>query len=165
MTEFYRPPAPVPMTSTAKVVMNGLFSRDNDLIKLVSEDTYGRYKIRVSFTRTPTYVANCPKTISRVMKTEVDNYPKCDITTATLVGQSIFTVGGDVWKRQHRMISQVFAKLKLSDVFLEMQKAIVKSLDRIETKVSDTLNIDPEMSYATADVIFRAMFSRPIEDS
>lgn len=168
MTEFYRPPAPVPMTSTAQVVMNGLFSRDNDLIKLVSEDTYGRYMIRVPFSRTPTYVVNCPKTISRVMKAEVDNYPKCDVTTAALdglVGQSIFTVSGAVWKRQHRMISQVFAKLKLSDVFLEMQKAIVESLDRIEAKVGGTLNIDTEMSYVTADVIFRTMFSRPIDDS
>lgn len=168
MTDFYRPPAPVPMSSTAKVVLSGLFSFDNDLIKLVSEDTYSRYMIRAPFARTPTYVVNCPKTISRVMKSEVDNYPKCDITTAALdglVGDSIFTVSGDVWKRQHRMISQVFAKLKLSGVFVEMRKAIRESLDRIEAKVGKTLNIDEEMAYVTADVIFRTMFSRPIDNS
>ena len=81
MTGFYRPPAPVPYTSTAQVVINGLMSFDNDVIKLVSEDTYGRYMIRVPFARSPVYVVNCPKTINRVMKVEVDNYPKCDITT------------------------------------------------------------------------------------
>ena len=168
MSDFYRPPAPVPMTSTAQVVMKGLFSFDNDLIKLVSEDTYGRYMIRAPFTRTPTYVVNCPKTISRVMKSEVDNFPKCDLTTAALdglVGDSIFTVSGDVWKRQHRMINQVFAKLKLRDVFEEMRSAVVESLDRIEARVGQTLSLDAEMANVTADVIFRTMFSRPIGDS
>ena len=168
MTDFYRPPAPVPMSSTAKVVLSGLFSLDNDLIRLVGEDTYHRFMIRVPYARTPIYVVNCPKTINRVMKTEVDNYPKCDITTAALdglVGDSIFTVSGDVWKRQHRMISQVFSKLKLSEVFSEMRKAIAESLDRIEANVGKTLNIDAEMAYVTADVIFRTMFSRPIDDS
>ena len=33
------------------------------------------------------------------------------------------------------MVNQVFAKLKLSGVFLEMRKAIFESLARIEAKV------------------------------
>lgn len=86
MSDFYRPPAPVLFTSTAKVVVNGLFSRDNDLIKLVSEDTYNRFMVRVPYARTPILVVNCPKSISHVMKSEVDNYPKCDLTTAALDG-------------------------------------------------------------------------------
>lgn len=46
-----------------------------------------------------------------------------------------------------------------------MRKAIFESLARIEAKVGQTINIDAEMAFVTADVIFRTMFSRPIGDS
>ena len=40
-----------------------------------------------------------------------------------------------------------------------MRKAIFESLARIEAKVGQTINIDAEMAFVTADVIFRTMFS------
>jgi len=113
------------------------------------------------------FVVNDPNVIKYMMTTAVDNYPKGDLVTAALlplVGKSIFTVSGEVWKRQHRMIDQVFQKLRLRVAYKSMQDALYSYQDRLDSKIGGTVNLDEEMAFVTADVIFRTMFSRPIAD-
>ncbi len=118
--------------------------------------------------RRPAFFVNCPKTIRRIMVDRLDNYPKSPLMVDTLdalLGDSIFTVSGPVWKRQHRVINEVFRKLRLADVFLVMRQPLDDFLARLEARVGREIDIDVEMAHVTADVIFRAMFSRPISDS
>lgn len=113
------------------------------------------------------YVINDPDMIRRVMVDKVDDYPKSDLLTDSLkplLGDSIFTVSGDKWKRQKRMIDQVFAKLRLKVAYATMQDSIRDYIEKLDQKVGSTINLDEEMAYITADVIFRTMFSKPIED-
>ena len=162
----YRPPAPVP-SSVAASVARGVASSSNDILRLLPEALFKAQMVKLPFIRRPTYVVNCPITIKHIMSGQLANYPKSHMMTDALdalLGNSIFTVSGEVWNRQRRMIAEVFAKLRLVDVFAVMREATDDYLARLDQRVGKTIDIDAEMAHVTADVIFRTMFSRPIQD-
>ncbi len=166
MTEYYRPPAPHPRGTLSSIVRS-VATGGNDILRLLPDVLYHKQMVRIPFLRNPTYVVNCPITIKRIMSERLDNYPKSQMMTNpldALVGDSIFTVSGDTWNRQRRMIAEVFAKLRLVDVFDVMRESIDDYLARLDAQVGGTIDIDADMAYVTADVIFRTMFSRPIKD-
>ncbi|MEO1495043.1 MAG: cytochrome P450 [Pseudomonadota bacterium] len=162
----YRPPAPEPV-SLRWLFFRSLFSRRSDVLHYVPEPAFDALFVRVPMSRRPLYLVNNPAVIREIMVDRIDDFPKSDILTdalRALVGDSIFTVSGETWRHQHRMIDQVFSKLRLRDTFGVMQTAIAEYVARLDQRVGDTIEIDTEMAYVTADVIFRTMFSRPITD-
>lgn len=165
--EYYRPPAPVPR-SIFWTVWRILFSRRSDVLHYLPSGAYTAMMSPVKFARGRTmFHVNDPKVIREIMIDKVDDYPKSDVLTsslAPLVGDSIFTVSGETWKRQHRMIDQVFQKLRLKIAFEAMQEAMREYVARLDARIDGTVNLDEEMAFVTADVIFRTMFSRPIAD-
>ena len=167
MTGLYRPPAPRPR-STLSAIARGVATGGNDILRLLPEVLYHKQMVRIPLLRRPTYVVNCPITIKHIMSERLPNYPKSHLMTDpldALVGNSIFTVSGEIWERQRRMIAEVFAKLRLVNVFDVMRDAIDDYLSRLDARVGATVDIDAEMAHVTADVIFRTMFSRPIQDA
>ena len=163
----YRPPAPVP-TSMASLVWRIISSRKNDILHYIPEKAFNIFMGKAPFTsKRSVYLINDPNMIRHVMIDKVDDYPKSDLVTDSLMpllGDSIFTVSGDKWKRQNRMVDQVFAKLRLKVAYSSMQDSIRDYIEKLDQKVGNTINLDEEMAYVTADVIFRTMFSKPIED-
>lgn len=167
MSSYYRPPAPIPGSATGSIA-RGVLPGSNDILRLLPEVLFRRQMLRMPLIRRPTYIVNCPKTIKHIMSERLENYPKSHLMTDpldALVGNSIFTVSGETWTRQRRMIAQVFAKLRLVDVFDVMRQATDDYLARLDARVGKTVDIDAEMAHVTADVIFRTMFSRPIQDA
>lgn len=167
MNDYYRPPAPRPRGALS-VVARCIATGGNDILRLLPEVFFRRQMMRLPLLRRPTYIVNCPITIRHIMSERLENYPKSPLMTApldALVGDSIFTVSGETWNRQRRMIAQVFAKLRLADVFDVMRESVDDYLARLDARVGGTVDIDAEMAHVTADVIFRTMFSRPIQDT
>ena len=163
----YRPPAPAP-ASAGSLVWRIFNSKKNDILHYIPEKAFNIFMGKApSVSKRNVFLINDPNVIKHIMVQHVDDYPKSDLVTDSLMpllGDSIFTVSGDKWKRQSRMIEQVFSKLRLKEVFTTMQASINDYIELLDQKVGDIINLDEEMAYVTADVIFRTMFSKPISD-
>ncbi|MFT4706298.1 MAG: cytochrome P450 [Yoonia sp.] len=114
------------------------------------------------------YMINDPSLIKRVLHERPDDFPKSDRIGAglrPLLGNSVFLTNGETWKKQRRIIDPAFEGGRLRDTFPAMWAAGEASVARM-TKLADGTpqEIEAETSHAAADVIFRTLFSIPIED-
>jgi len=114
------------------------------------------------------YMINDPSLIKRVLQERPDDFPKSDRIGAglrPLLGNSVFLTNGKTWKRQRRIIDPAFEGGRLRDTFPAMWAAGEASIARM-TKLADGTpqEVEAETSHAAADVIFRTLFSIPIED-
>ncbi|MEN8917820.1 MAG: cytochrome P450 [Octadecabacter sp.] len=112
------------------------------------------------------YLVNDPELVKRVLKDRPDDFPKSDRIGAglrPLLGNSVFLTNGETWKRQRRIIDPAFEGGRLRDTYGAMYAAGEAAVARMATNLG-VQDIEPETSHAAADVIFRTLFSIPIED-
>tara|TARA_B110000977_G_scaffold97356_1_gene128290 strand:- start:2136 stop:3422 length:1287 start_codon:yes stop_codon:yes gene_type:complete len=112
------------------------------------------------------YLANDLELVKRVLKDRPDDFPKSDRIGAglrPLLGNSVFLTNGEVWKRQRRIIDPAFEGGRLRDAYGGMYAAGLAAVVRMQSNLG-VQDIEPETSHAAADVIFRTLFSIPIED-
>ena len=114
------------------------------------------------------YMINDPSLIKRVLNERPDDFPKSDRIGAglrPLLGESVFLTNGETWKRQRRIIDPAFEGGRLRDTFPAMWAAGEASVERLRPLADGTpQEVEVETSHAAADVIFRTLFSIPIED-
>ncbi len=129
------------------------------------------YRAWMAEFRTPffrSYMINDPALIKRVLQERPDDFPKSDRIGAglrPLLGNSVFLTNGAVWKRQRRIIDPAFEGGRLRDTFPAIYAAGQAATVRMAPMADMTpFDIEPETSHAAADVIFRTLFSIPIED-
>lgn len=126
------------------------------------------YRAWMAEFRTPffrSYMMNDPQLIDLVLKSRPDDFPKSDRVReglAPLLGRSVFVTNGAEWKRQRRIIDPAFAGGRLRDAFPGMLDAAQAMIERATEGEHE---IEELASYAAADVIFRTLFSVPIEDA
>ncbi len=120
--------------------------------------------------RTPffrSYMCNDPKLVDLVLKGRPDDFPKSDRVReglAPLLGNSVFITNGETWKRQRRIIDPAFEGGRLRDIFPAMWDAGVAAVERLAPLADgQPIEIEAQTSHAAADVIFRTLFSIPIE--
>lgn len=124
------------------------------------------YRAWMAEFRTPffrSYLCNDPELIRLILNERPDDFPKSDRIREglnPLLGNSVFLTNGEVWKRQRRIIDPAFEGGKIRESFASMVAAGEAAASRMAPGPQD---IEPEMSHAAADVIFRTLFSIPIE--
>lgn len=124
------------------------------------------YRAWMAEFRTPffrSYMINEPALVDEVLKARPMDFPKSDRVgegLRPLLGDSVFLTNGETWKRQRRIIDPAFEGGRLRDTFPAMWAAGAASVVRMGEGVQE---IEEEMSHAAADVIFRTLFSLPIE--
>ena len=127
------------------------------------------YRAWMAEFRTPffrSYLINQPELIRTVLKDRPDDFPKSDRIgegLRPLLGNSVFLTNGETWKRQRRIIDPAFEGGRLRDTFPAMWEAAEAAAQRLEASAGQTIEIEAETSHAAADVIFRTLFSIPIE--
>ena len=128
------------------------------------------YRAWMAAFKTPffrSFMVNDPKLINIVLKERPDDFPKSDRVGAglrPLLGQSVFLTNGDLWKRQRRIIDPAFEGGRLKEAYPAMWDAAEAAVARLEARAgTGPFDIEPEASHAAADVIFRTLFSIPIE--
>lgn len=125
------------------------------------------YRAWMAEFRTPffrSYMMNDPDLIDLVLKQRPRDFPKSDRIReglAPLLGRSVFVTNGAEWERQRRIIDPAFAGGRLKDAFPGMLAAASAMIDRAGEGEQE---VEQLASYAAADVIFRTLFSVPIED-
>ncbi len=128
------------------------------------------YRACMAEFRTPffrSYLCNDPQLIDLVLKLRPDDFPKSDRVReglAPLLGNSVFVTNGEVWKRQRRIIDPAFEGGRLRDTFPAMWEASLAACDRLTMAAGQEIEIERQASHAAADVIFRTLFSIPIEN-
>lgn len=128
------------------------------------------YRAWMAEFRTPffrSYMVNDPALLKRVLNERPDDFPKSDRVGAglrPLLGNSVFLTNGATWKRQRRIIDPAFEGGRLRDTYPAMWAAGQAALERLGTLADGSdVEIEAETSHAAADVIFRTLFSIPIE--
>ncbi len=125
------------------------------------------YKAWMAEFRTPffrSYLVNQPDLLKLVLKDRSDDFPKSDRIAEglrPLLGHSVFLTNGETWKRQRRIIDPAFEGGRLRESFPAIWDAAETAVARMQ---EGEVEIEAQTSHAAADVIFRALFSIPIED-
>jgi len=124
------------------------------------------YRAWMAEFRTPffrSFLANDPALVRLVLKDRPMDFPKSDRIgegLRPLLGRSVFLTNGAEWQRQRRLIDPAFEGGRLRDTFPAMIDAARAMAARLP---EGPVEIEAEASHAAADVIFRTLFSIPIE--
>lgn len=138
-------------------------------VDILSAQPAKLYRAWMAEFKTPffrSYLANDLELVKRVLKDRPDDFPKSDRIGAglrPLLGNSVFLTNGEVWKCQRRIIDPAFEGGRLRDAYGGMYAAGQAAVVRMQSNLG-VQDIEPETSHAAADVIFRTLFSIPIED-
>ena len=166
MTETFKPPYPPPLRKKASFLTRFIRSRRC----WISTQFEGSYKMKMGHVRLPgmdSYVFNEPAQVRRVLVNEWEKFPKSCLmhrVLEPLLGDSIFTTNGAVWKRQRRLMDIAFGQARLKQVMPLMDQAVSDMLRRFDriAEQGGVLSADVEMTHVTADIIFRTILSREL---
>ncbi|MDJ0827562.1 MAG: cytochrome P450, partial [Rhodobacter sp.] len=126
------------------------------------------YRAWMAEFRTPffrSYLVNQPELVREVLNARPMDFPKSARVgegLRPLLGNSVFLTNGATWQRQRRIIDPAFEGGRLRDTFPAMKAAGEAAVDRLRAR-QGVVEIEEEASHAAADVIFRTLFSIPIE--
>jgi len=123
---------------------------------------------RVKMPNLDLYLPNQPDLIHRVLVSEAKYFPKSALlyeVLEPLLGESIFTTNGNVWKKQRELLTPSFEMMRITQVFGLMNDA-AKDMSLRLSKLADGHyhNIDDEMTFVTADIIFRTILSEKLDE-
>ncbi|RMC34231.1 cytochrome P450 [Paracoccus alkanivorans] len=134
-----------------------------DLLSALPERFYRAWMAEYRNPLIHSFVCNDPGLVKLILQERPDDFPKSDRLReglAPLLGESIFVTNGEQWKHQRRIIDPAFEGGRLRETFPAIWSAADATLTRL---TEGEMDIEPEASHAAADVIFRALFSLPIE--
>lgn len=160
-----KPPKPLPRPDKVSLWRYlKLFRQD-----LLSAQPARLYRAWMAEFRTPffrSYMINQPDLIETVLKKRPDDFPKSGRISEglrPLLGESVFLTNGETWKRQRRIIDPAFEGGRLKDTFPAMLAAAEACVERLRPYAGQVIECEEQTSHAAADVIFRTLFSVPIE--
>lgn len=114
------------------------------------------------------FTCNDPKLIDLILRRRPMDFPKSPRMAAgltPLLGNSSFISNGQTWLHQRRIIDPAFEGGRLRETFPAMLDASDAGVARLRALADGSEHdIEPETSHIAADVIFRTLFSIPIED-
>ena len=157
------PPKPEPRAD--KVSLWGhlrAFRRD-----ILSAQPARLYRAWMAEFRTPffeSYLCNDPALVRLVLDERPVDFPKSGRVTEglrPLLGRSVFVTNGEEWLRQRRIIDPAFEGGRVREAFPAIWAASEAAVARMG---EGEVEIELAASHAAADVIFRTLFSIPIED-
>jgi cytochrome P450 len=160
------PAYPTPRRNKASGLLMFLSARHSWLDALYERS----YRMQMGEVRLPgldLYMVNEPGLVRRVMVEQAEDFPKSELlgqALEPLLGESIFTTSGEQWRRQRAMMDPAFAQARLQVAFPVMAAATEAMLARLAQLAEGTEHdIEVEMTHVTADIIFRTIFSVPME--
>ena len=163
---FHQPFFPQPLKNKASLFFT-FFKKRRSWLDGLYERSYTMKMGRVKMPGLDLHVINQPDLVHRVLVDEVKEFPKNQLLghlLEPLLGESIFTTNGEQWKKQREMLNPSFEMARISHVFGLMNDAVKEMSQGLHANGSvNRLDIDPEMSYVTADIIFRTILSSRLD--
>ena len=75
------------------------------------------------------FLVNEPQTVKRLMVDAVEDFPKHPFTLwilEPLIGHAIFSVNGEEWEQQRRLVDQAFQVAQLRRVLPQMRRSVLQ---------------------------------------
>ncbi len=142
-----------------------LFKKD-----ILSAQPAHLYRAWMAEMRTPffrSYLCNDPELVDLVLKKRPRDFPKSErirVGLKPLLGESVFISNGETWARQRRIIDPAFEGGRLRTVFPSMWDSGMAAVERLRPMADGSpVEIEAHTSHLAMDVIFRTLFSVPIE--
>ncbi|EDP5851647.1 cytochrome P450 [Campylobacter jejuni] len=158
---------PKPYKNKASTLLTFLLKRRSWLDGLYERS----YKMQTGYVKMPNfdlYVINDTKEVKRMMVDEVREFPKSVFLhelLSPLLGESIFTTNGEVWKKQRELLRPSFEMTRINKVFNLMSEAVADMMDRFSKYPNHVvIEVDEAMTFITADVIFRTIMSSKLDE-
>jgi cytochrome P450 len=176
VTDLFVPPRPPTLPRKAKIadyLKIGLRSTLS-MFREGSYDTLAVGRVRIPtlprFKERSVYIVRAFELLREVLVKRADEFPKSalmDDMLRMLTGYSIFVSNGEAWRRQRRLMEPAFEQARIRDVFPMMLEAVEACALRLrghaETHKGEPMVVDVELTHFAADVIFRTIFSEPMD--
>ncbi|MDO5657739.1 MAG: cytochrome P450 [Paracoccus sp. (in: a-proteobacteria)] len=147
-------------------VLHYLFAFRRDLLSALPQRLYRAWMAEFRQGPIHSFVCNDPALVDLVLRERPQDFPKSNRLReglAPLLGDSVFVTNGATWARQRRIIDPAFEGGRLREVFPHILASARAATARLHDAPPE-IDLEPQMSHAAADVIFRTLFSIPIED-
>jgi cytochrome P450 len=143
-----------------RVVLRG----ERNLLSLLPASAYRMRIGRLGWSRRGILLVNDPALVAEILRDPAQIFPKNDLMVGALeglVGSSMFVSGGELWKRQRRMIDPAFSHMRIDRAFAPMQEAVEDHLLLLgdAARHDEPVSLDKLLSRLTADIVCRAIFS------
>lgn len=161
------PPKPAARAGKASVWR---FMRDfrRDILSAQSARLYRAWMAEFRGPFIHSFTCNDPKLVDLILRRRPMDFPKSPRMAAgltPLLGNSSFISNGETWQHQRRIIDPAFERGRLRKSFDAMLAASDAGTARLLARADGgEIDIEPETAHLAADVIFRTLFSIPIED-
>ena len=157
------PPKPEPRAD--KVSLFGhLRAFRRDILSAQPARLYRAWMAEFSTPFFRSFMCNDPALVRLVLDERPGDFPKSDRVTEglrPLLGRSVFVTNGEEWLRQRRIIDPAFEGGRVKEAVPAIWAASEAAVARMAV---GEVEIELAASHAAADVIFRTLFSIPIED-
>lgn len=169
MSALYRPPGPRPLGAKA-AMLRSLFTGNRDLIDLIPKEAYRQKVAPLGVSRRGMVLVNDPALLRQILTKDVDAFPKSDLmvdSLAPLIHDGMFVSHGETWARQRAMLDPAFTHMRVTRAFSAMAAAVddfEAYLDRVAMR-GESFSIERGMSRLTADIIYRTIFSQPLDEA
>lgn len=144
-----------------------LFNSRSSWLDVQYERSYRMQMGEIHLPKLDVYMINQPDLVNKVMVENASDYPKSELlgdALRPLLGDSIFTTNGAQWRRQRTMMEPAFAQARTAIAFPVMRECVEAMLKRLDQIPDNTeYDVEVEMTHVTADIIFRTIFSVPLE--
>ena len=159
---------PTPHKTKAGLITTFFLKRRSWLDGLY-ERSYTMKSGRVNMPGFDLYIVNHPDDIHRVMVDEVHKFPKSSWLhnlLSPLLGESIFTTNGDIWRHQRELLRPSFEQAKITKVFTLMLDATKDMMQKLANYENGAIiDVDEMMTFVTADVIFRTILKEKLDET
>lgn len=160
------PVYPTPLKNKASSIFM-FFKKRHSWLDGIYERSYRMKMGRVKLPGLEIFMVNQPDLVKRIMIDDVESFPKNHMLgeiLKPLLGESIFTTNGEQWRKQRNMLDVAFDNAQVERVFGRMQEAVERMLGRFARyPVGSVVDVDPEMTLITADIIFRTIMSSSLD--
>lgn len=125
-------------------------------------------RFKVPFAR-PMYLLSHPDYAKYVLSHNATNFVRQDFVSRrfrSLMGNGSVIAEGDLWARQRKIISPVFQRVFLKNVFQNIENQTTKLIERWKKKAEkgEAIELVSEMRSLTLDILWRVLFHQPTNE-
>ncbi|WP_282601773.1 cytochrome P450 [Paracoccus sp. PARArs4] len=135
----------------------------SDLLGALPERLYHAWMAEFRSPLIHSFFCNDPALLRIILQDRPADFPKSNRMReglAPLLGNGVFISNGEDWARQRRIIDPAFEGGRVRESFAAILQAARAASDRLP---AGRVDIEPHAAHAAADVIFRSLFSMPVE--
>lgn len=115
------------------------------------------------------YLVVDPPLVKQIINDRADNYPKSNLmwrAFSPVIGNSILVSNGETWRRQRKLLEPAFTAARIQDAFPRMLGPALDMVKRLAAHDNAAmLDVEPEMTHVTADVILRTICSVSMDEA